>query len=141
MPAPAYPSRIGLAIAIRITAISVKVDGYPDCAIGARIARPVGYIRATSGPGYPEFECPALEGKSSGQGSEVWPASEVRKTLAPAAIDVPSGSSRLEHQSAGIGCSKSRASNAGPHHHAGAGDRACAGTARQRANSATARSN
>ena len=56
-------------------------------------------------------------------------------------VPMPAGSFRLEHHSAGNGCRTPRISNAGPHHHAGAGDLCCSGTARHCANSRTMRSN
>ena len=47
----------------------------------------------------------------------------MRNTLAPSAKVDRSGNSSLAHHSAGIGCVSSSTSNAGPHHHAGAGAR------------------
>src|ERR1700722_1610590 len=82
-----------------------------------------------------------MRGKLSGQGSDVCPASELRKIAVPSAKQAPSGSSRLAHHSVGIGCRTSKSSNAGPHHHAGAGDLSFSGTARQGTYSSTARPN
>ena len=61
----------------------------------------------------------------------------------PRAIGVSGvpGSPRLAHHSVGIGSCRPRTSNAGPHHHDGAGDRASSGTSRHRTNSSTMRSN
>jgi hypothetical protein len=109
-----------------------------------------GQIKATVGFGVPSsctevaryigFERFALNGKFAVHGSSVWSLSEASIAPAPAATSEPSGNPRLVHHSAGISCRPSSASNAGPHHHAGAGDRSCSGTARHRANSCTMRS-